>query len=41
MSLEIAKRKLDMFYTMRKYAPEICIDRDPRHPKYAELRKLM
>lgn len=30
MSLEEAKRKLDMFYTMKRLVPELFTDRDPR-----------
>lgn len=39
-SLEKAKEKLDMFYTMRTVVPEILKNRDPFRPELQNLLKL-
>ena len=39
-SLERAKQKLDMFYTLRTHMPEMMVGRDPQDEKIAEIIKL-
>ncbi|XP_046738739.1 retinol-binding protein pinta-like [Diprion similis] len=41
MSLEQAKNKLDMFYTMKKLVPEVLRNRDPRGSGLTRLHKMM
>lgn len=39
-SMERAKQKLDMYYTLRTHMPEILVDRDPMNDKLNEIIKL-
>lgn len=39
-SLEKAKKKLDMFYTLRTHIPELMLDRDPYDEKIHGIIKL-
>lgn len=39
-SLEKAKQKLDMFYTLRSHIPELMLDRDPLDQKLRAIIKL-
>ena len=41
LSLEQAKQKLDMYYTVRRLVPELFADRDPRAPGVAQLRETL
>ncbi|XP_031778500.1 alpha-tocopherol transfer protein-like [Nasonia vitripennis] len=38
-SLELAKQKLDMYYTVRRLVPELFTDRDPSSASFAKLRQ--
>lgn len=37
-SLELAKQKLDMYYTVRRLVPELFTGRDPSSESFAKLR---
>ena len=39
-SLEKAKKKIDMFYTLRTHIPELMLDRDPYDEKLHGIIKL-
>ncbi|XP_046608738.1 retinol-binding protein pinta-like [Neodiprion virginianus] len=41
MSLEQAKQKLDMFYTLKKLVPEVLANRDPRGSGLTRFHKMM
>lgn len=39
-SLEKAKQKLDLYYTVRSHLPEVMMDRDPLDPKLQKIIRL-